>query len=148
LREFLQLHGEDGRALANDLDNLITLCRRCHLQVEMGQAMQGALTGVANLVRSVAPLFLMCDPRDLGVFAEVRSPFTRLPTVYVYDAVPGGMGLSARLYELQGPVLQAALEQVESCPCDHGCPSCVGPVTELDSAAKENTLALLRYLLA
>ncbi len=148
LREFLQLHGEDGRALANDLDNLITLCRCCHLQVEMGQAMQGALTGVANLVRSVAPLFLMCDPRDLGVFAEVRSPFTRLPTVYVYDAVPGGMGLSARLYELQGPVLQAALEQVESCPCDHGCPPCVGPVTELDSAAKENTLALLRYLLA
>jgi DEAD/DEAH box helicase domain-containing protein len=130
----------------NDPSNLVTLCRRCHLEAESAQAMQGALTAVANLVRNTAPLFLMCDPRDLGVFVEGRSAFTRQPTLVVYDTVPAGVGLSERLFGAQAQVLQAALEQVESCPCDWGCPACIGPVTEVDRAAKANSIALLRYL--
>ena len=107
---------------------------------------QGALTGVANLARHVAALFLMCDVRDLGVFAEVRSVFTREPTLFIYDSVPAGIGLSERLYRGQAQVLQAAMEQVEACSCEYGCPACIGPVGETDRAAKANTLALLRYL--
>ncbi len=133
-------------AQANELDNLITLCRSCHLQAEASRMTQGALTGVASLARHVAALFLMCDVRDLGVFAEVRSVFTREPTLFIYDSVPAGIGLSERLYRGQAQVLQAALEQVEACPCEFGCPSCIGPVGETDQAAKANTKALLRYL--
>lgn len=146
-REFSYIPGvNDNYQQANDLSNLVTVCRRCHLEAESSQAMQGALTGVANLVRSTAPLFLMCDPRDLGVFAEVRSVFTRQPTLFVYDTVPAGVGLSERLFGAQAQVLQAALEQVEACPCDWGCPACIGAVTEIDRVAKANTIALLRYL--
>jgi len=146
-REFNYIPGEtDTHVQANDLGNLITLCRRCHLEAESSQAIQGALTGIANLVRGVAPVFLMCDSRDLGVFAEVRSVFTRQPTLFVYDSVPEGVGLSERLYSGQQGVLRAALEQVESCPCELGCPACIGPVTDVDRAAKANTAALLRYL--
>lgn len=136
----------DGYAQLNDLDNLVTLCRSCHLKAEAPQMTQGALTGVANLARHVAALFLMCDVRDLGVYAEVRSVFTREPTLFIYDSVPAGIGLSERLYRGQAQVLQAALEQVEACSCEFGCPSCIGPVGETDRAAKANTTALLRYL--
>jgi DEAD/DEAH box helicase domain-containing protein len=147
LRDFTYAEaGDNLYAVANDLGNLVTLCRRCHQEAESSQAMQGALTGVAHLVRNVAPLFLMCDPRDLGVFSEVKSVFTREPTLFVYDAIAGGVGLSERLYSAQAQVLQGALEQVQSCPCDCGCPACIGPVTEADRAAKQNTVALLSYL--
>ncbi|MHB0875997.1 MAG: DEAD/DEAH box helicase, partial [Anaerolineae bacterium] len=147
LRDFAYAEvGDNLYAVANDLGNLVTLCRHCHVEAESSQAMQGALTGVANLVRNVAPLFLMCDPRDLGVFSEVKSVFTREPTLFVYDAVAGGIGLSERLFSAQAQVLQGALEQVESCPCEYGCPACIGPVTETDRAAKQNTVALLSYL--
>ena len=42
----------------------------------------------------------MCDPRDLGVLAQVQAPFTGQPTLYLYDAVPGGVGLTERLFTL------------------------------------------------
>jgi len=147
-REFGYVPGENDAYLqANDLANLVTLCRRCHIEAESAQMMQGALTGMGNLVRNVAPLFLMCDARDLGVFAEIRSVHTRLPTLYVYDRVPAGIGLSDRLFTMQDEVLRAALELVEACSCGYGCPACVGPVPEADSAAKTNTIGLLRFLL-
>jgi len=146
-REFNYVVGmNDNYLQANDPTNLITLCRRCHLQAEASQTMQGALTGVAHLLKGVAPVYLMCDPRDLGVFVEVRSTFTREPTLFVYDSAPEGIGLSERLYSLQPQVLQAALEQVESCSCEYGCPMCIGPVSEGDLSAKANTIGLLRYL--
>ncbi|GAC1394960.1 MAG: ATP-dependent helicase MrfA [Chloroflexota bacterium] len=89
--------------------------------------LQEGLLGLANVVVAVAPLFLMCDPRDVGVVAEARSPFTGLPTIYLYDNYPGGVGFSPRLYDLHEALLHAAGELIGACPCDTGCPSCVGP---------------------
>lgn len=86
----------------------------------------GALTGLANLIGNVAPLYLMSDPRDIGVYAQARSPFTGLPTVFVYDKVPGGVGFSERLFAIHDELLGAAFELARACPCADGCPSCVG----------------------
>lgn len=85
----------------------------------------------------------MCDPRDLGAVAEVRSTATRLPTVTVYEVYPGGVGYSARLYELHHDLLRQAADLVESCECRAGCPSCVGPL-ETAEGAKDACLSLLR----
>ncbi len=85
-----------------------------------------SLEGLANVVGNVAPLYLMCDPRDIGVYAELRSSYTSLPTVFVYDKIPGGIGFSLFLYELHRQLLTAALELIQQCPCNAGCPSCVG----------------------
>ena len=35
----------------------------------------------------------MVDPRDLGLVTQVRSPHHEAPTIYLYEAVPGGVGL-------------------------------------------------------
>ena len=146
-QEFNYVGGENDNYLqANDLRNLITLCHTCHRLAEAGQAMRSVLAALAHLVHNVAPIFLMCDGNDLGVVSEARSSFTGLPTLFVYDQVPSGVGLSQRLYELQDEVLEAAFEQVSDCPCEQGCPSCVGPVSALDEDIKARTRQALNQL--
>ncbi len=107
------------------------------------QALEAGLQGMAHALRHVASIRLMCDPRDLGAVAEVRSTATRLPTVTVYEVYPGGVGYSARLYELHHDLLRQAADLVESCECRAGCPSCVGPL-ETAEGAKDACLSLLR----
>ena len=129
--------------LANRLENLVTLCPACHHRVERTRGSRGALSGLAYLVRNLAPLHLMCDPGDLGSAVQARAPETGLPTVTLYDRAPGGAGLSVRLYELHDALLEAALDVVRRCPCADGCPGCVGPASDAGAGTKALTLRLL-----
>ena len=106
------------------------------------ETLEAGLQGMAHSLRHVASLRLMCDPRDLGSVAEVRSVTTRLPTVTLYEVYPGGVGFSARMYELHRELLDDAADLVRDCPCLAGCPSCVGPL-HLVEGAKEACLRLL-----
>ena len=133
---------ENYRA-ANALANLITLCPECHHRLETARAMQGTLDGLAGLLRSLAPLYLMCAPQDVGVTAELDFPFTHAPTIVLYDGVPGGVGLSAAVYELHDQLLRACLDWIRECPCDEGCPACVGAPSEIGMGAKARVRQLL-----
>ncbi len=108
---------------------------------------QAGLVGLGTVLSNVAPLFLMCDPRDIRAFTEVRSPFTGLPTAYLYDRYPGGTGLARRLYDLAPRVFTAARDLLRACPCPDGCPSCVGPANEV-GPAKSLTARFLAAALA
>jgi len=68
------------------------------------------------------------------------------PTVFIFDAYPGGIGFSDLLYEEHDRLLTSARNLIESCPCTHGCPSCVGPVLEVGPAAKETALAIIELI--
>ncbi len=113
---------------ANALANLLTLCRACHERVESTRGTQTALGGLAHALGNVAPLFLMCDPRDLGRLAEARSAETGAPTITLYDLAPEGLGLAEQLYQLRWELIRGAAELITACPCRDGCPACVGPV--------------------
>ncbi|WP_045758509.1 DEAD/DEAH box helicase [Xanthomonas albilineans] len=65
-----------------------------------------------------------------------------VPTVYLYDNAPGGVGLSEPLWERQAELVQRARELVQGCDCVAGCPACVGPVL----AAQEAGVATPRTL--
>jgi DEAD/DEAH box helicase domain-containing protein len=106
------------------------------------ETLEAGLQGMAHTLRHVASLRLMCDPRDLGAVAEVRSVTTRLPTVTVYEMYPGGVGYSARMYELHRELLEQGAALVHDCPCLAGCPSCIGPL-HLVEGAKEACQHLL-----
>ena len=106
--------------------------------------LQEGLLGLAHVLAHVAPLYLMCDPRDLGVHPEIKAPHTGRPTVFIYDNVPGGIGFAERLYNLHDELLRAAGDLIADCACEAGCPSCVGVPTE----PKLNGKALTRQLLA
>jgi DEAD/DEAH box helicase domain-containing protein len=106
------------------------------------ESLEAGLQGMAHSLRHVASLRLMCDPRDLGSVAEVRSVSTQLPTVTIFEVYPGGVGFAARLYELHRELLDDAAALVRDCPCAAGCPSCIGPL-HLVEGAKEACLRLL-----
>jgi DEAD/DEAH box helicase domain-containing protein len=59
------------------------------------------------------------------------------PTIFVFDAYPGGIGFSELLYHEHTELLSAVKSLIEKCPCAYGCPSCVGPTLEVGKSAKE-----------
>ena len=154
------------------------------------------VVGLAHCLHHLAPLYLMCDSRDLdhcvgeragrwfvrpesssqgryefalvptddsdtqgenwlrigadegdkleNLPSEVLGRFD--PTLYLYDSIPGGMGLASQLYDLFPQVLEQACQMLENCACEEGCPSCVGPPLEVGSRARACALAIARSL--
>jgi DEAD/DEAH box helicase domain-containing protein len=119
------------------------------LKLELsGEQLGGSLRALANLLHNVVPLWVMCDPRDIRAFAHVKSPFSDLPTVYVYDNHPGGVGFSQKLFHLSRDVWKGCLGMIQSCGCTDGCPSCVGPKMEVGEEGKIGALKLIEWVLA
>jgi DEAD/DEAH box helicase domain-containing protein len=136
-------------AQANRLDNLITLCRLDHRRAEENVRIRSGLAGVAYVLSQLAPLFLMCDPGDLGVHTDAAGAVRGgKPSVVLYDEVPAGIGFSERLFELHADMIQRAFELVRQCECPDGCPSCVGPGGENGMGGKAASLAILDTLLS
>ncbi len=105
-----------------------------------------ALIGAGRAIQTVASVLLMVDPRDLGLVSQVRSPHSERPTIYLYEAVPGGIGLAERLWERHGDLVAAAAALITSCDCDAGCPACTGPRLEPEIDARALALRLLGEL--
>lgn len=137
----------DSHQQANQLSNLVTLCPRCHGRAELRVRVRSGLAGLAFALGYLAPLFLMCDARDIGVHSDPASPLADgQPAVVIYDQVPAGVGFSERLFELHEELMAHAYELVAACECTEGCPSCVGPAGEEGYGGKRETLALLGAL--
>jgi DEAD/DEAH box helicase domain-containing protein len=110
--------------------------------------LQSGMLGVSNLLRIVAPLYLMCSPRDISVIYQVKGTFTQKPTLFVYDNSPGGIGLAEKCFTMQSLLLNHALDIVSNCDCKEGCPSCAGPVGEIGSEGKKASVSLLKEMIA
>jgi len=82
------------------------------------------LMGVRNLMLAALPSLAMCDRRDIS--GMVDSSNLGEPTIFVYDRYPGGVGFAQKGYELMDDWLGLCHAIVAECPCDGGCPSCVG----------------------
>jgi DEAD/DEAH box helicase domain-containing protein len=124
------------------------------------------LRGVTHLLHHLAPIFLLCDVRDLGSWLGDTTPAasgqevatrestrrrlleaeTFTPTIYLYDSHAGGIGLAERLFEVVPELVRHARETLRTCPCARGCPSCVGPVNEVGRRAKVTAAAILALL--
>ena len=110
---------------------------------------QNGLAGLGNALRTIAALMLMCDPRDLGVALteEIAGGLQVFePDLYLYDNYPGGIGQSAPLYRMAPRLVAQAAELLAACPCESGCPSCVGPVGEIGDRGKEAARRILAEL--
>jgi DEAD/DEAH box helicase domain-containing protein len=122
-----------------------------------GRVPAEGLWGIANVLGDVVTLHAMCDVMDVGTSVDARG--TGLPSVFLYDRYPGGLGFSQRAFGMVETLVAAACELITSCPCEAGCPSCVGaPVLphttgDPDGGArgripdKEAALVLLHHLL-
>ena len=137
------------------------------------QALDGFL-GAAYAIHSVAVLLTMSDRHDLGraigdgegqwfaitdaegrgklqgasgegIEIDVAKEF--IPTLFLYDNYPGGIGLSVPLYDLRDEVIAGARALVSACECRWGCPACVGPILATDEVGNRSPkIAALRAL--
>ena len=105
-----------------------------------------ALLGAGRAIQTVASVLLMVDPRDLGLVTQVRSPHSEAPTIYLYESVPGGVGLSERLWQRHDELIAGAADLIATCACDAGCPACTGPRLEPDVDTRALSLRLLGEL--
>jgi len=106
---------------------------------EMDEAAIGlVLSGAGSLIRQIAPIYILCDPRDLGIAERVRDPHFSVSALYIYDKYPGGTGLAESLAEKAVELFRSALFALDSCQCKDGCPSCVGA-----AGRKTETMAFL-----
>ncbi|MFW6214577.1 MAG: DEAD/DEAH box helicase [Alkalispirochaetaceae bacterium] len=115
---------------------------------EMAPATRGAvLARIGSLIQTVSPVFLLCERSDVGVTARLRDPHFGVPALYVHDVTPGGSGMAEAFSGKGGEILAAALELVVECPCEEGCPSCIGP-RDQNEEIDENPKARVKAFLA
>ena len=101
------------RQEANQLSNLVTLCPTCHRHVETAVRIRSGLAGLSFVLGNLAPLFLMCDSRDLGIHSDPQSPLADgQPAVIIYEQVPAGIGFSQRLFEVHDELMLRTSELV------------------------------------
>ncbi|KAA0562670.1 DEAD/DEAH box helicase [Bacillus sp. CH30_1T] len=110
------------------------------------ERLEEGLIGAAQSLKSIIPLFVMCDPSDIFVVPQIKAAHNEQPTIFIYDRYPGGIGLSEKVYEQMEKILLETFAMIERCPCKAGCPSCIGTDHSLDTA-KVDTLKLLHLFL-
>jgi DEAD/DEAH box helicase domain-containing protein len=118
--------------------------------------------GLAFAMRHVAQLLLMCDRHDVGVSIDggsldrrtrtggsggVPESLAAEPNIFIYDNYPGGIGFSRPLFEMHAPLLARTHDLITGCPCDSGCPSCVGPEGNTGPHAKLVASEILERLI-
>ncbi|ALA55177.1 DEAD/DEAH box helicase [Shouchella clausii] len=100
-----------------------------------------ALVALAHLLHHVAPVRIMCDRGDIHVVPQRKATHSGLPTIFLYDSYPGGIGLAKEVYERTNVILSDVAVLLDSCECESGCPSCVG-----SASSAKNIKVLVKML--
>ena len=140
------------------------------------QALDGFL-GASYAMHHVAAMQMLSEPHDIGRavgdgnarwFAtvgnngrgtmrnsegEALNPFELqqfTPTLFLYDNYPGGIGTTEPLFKRRQDMVGHAHRMVTECECEHGCPSCIGPILASDEvrgySPKQAALTVLTLL--
>jgi DEAD/DEAH box helicase domain-containing protein len=118
------------------------------------------VVGLAFAMRQVAQLLLMCDRQDIGISigsaeqgddtdlnrAGFPAKLSDQPRIFVYDNYPGGIGFSQPLFAMHDDLLARTHSLIAGCECQHGCPTCVGPVGNTGPLAKTVALRILESI--
>ena len=70
------------------------------------------------------------------------------PRIFIYDNYPGGIGFSEPLFGMHAELLSRTRELIAGCACEHGCPTCVGPIGNTGPLAKVVALRILDLVIA
>ena len=120
------------------------------------------VVGLAFAMRHIAQLLLMCDRQDIGISIgngdqADETDLTRTghpvmvsdePRIFIYDNYPGGIGFSEPLFGMHAELVSRTRELIAGCDCEHGCPTCVGPIGNTGPLAKIVALRILDLIVA
>lgn len=114
-----------------------------------------ALRGAGAALETTSCVALMCEPQDIGrtLGSESGSAETsnhaappqldvahdHRPILFLYDALPGGVGLARRIFERAGELMERAAKLIDDCPCHFGCPACVGASAVVGSQPRSSS---------
>jgi DEAD/DEAH box helicase domain-containing protein len=153
----------------------VTIPRRVMTSLPYGgDDRRDGVVGVAFAMRQIAQLLLMCDRHDVGVSIGNGSALDEGPAgadgsavarvgrgraagqapvdydeprIFVYDNYPGGIGLSEPLFTMRASLVAKTRDLIVTCPCESGCPSCVGPLGEVGPLAKTVAVDILSQVI-
>ena len=125
-----------------------------------GDDKRDGVIGLAFAMKNIAQLLLMCDAHDIGLSvdggslargsrtgggADAGTPVALAvePNIFIYDNYPGGIGFSRPLFDMHALLLERTRDLISTCPCESGCPSCVGPEGNTGPRAKLVASAIL-----
>ncbi len=97
----------------------------CNRVTSLGYSLHGALHAAEHALAGMIPLLVACDRSDIGGITSLNHVDTGHPTVFLFDTYPGGVGISEGLIGRLPELMCAALQVIEECSCEDGCPSCV-----------------------
>lgn len=97
---------------------------RDHIESERMHFM-GGIHALEHAAIGIMPLLVMTDRNDLGGISTPFHPQIGKAAVFIYDGVPGGLGLTEQAYEDAGSLMEKTFETISGCPCETGCPACV-----------------------
>ncbi|MBU42636.1 MAG: ATP-dependent helicase [Spirochaetaceae bacterium] len=141
----LEMHTQAGWILFDQ--DLLDEVAESLVQGALPSGYSGAmLAAVAHSFGIITPVYILCDRSDIAFRSDVRSTVFEKPAVYFYDGFPGGMELSYVALDNLESIATGALEVIENCGCQAGCPSCTG-VVDTEIPVKQATSLLLKKLL-
>jgi len=89
------------------------------------RAAPGALHAAEHAGIALMPLMAICDRWDIGGLSTPWHPQLGGPAIFIYEAYPGGAGISPVAFDAGRDHLVATRAAIADCPCLGGCPSCV-----------------------
>lgn len=85
----------------------------------------GSIHAAEHSLVGILPLIVQCDRNDVGGVSHPLHPDTNMTTIFLYDGVEGGIGITEKAYDRIEDVIASALKSIATCPCKDGCPSCI-----------------------
>lgn len=112
-----------------------------------GDDLIASLHGFEHALLATAPVIAGCSPQDIGSSWFTELPGHDGPVLYIFDRVPGGVGLAEILNGKINEWVHAATQLLENCGCYGGCPRCLMlprcPYNN-EALSKQGALAWLR----
>ena len=85
----------------------------------------GGLHALEHGLIGCMPLIILTERNDLGGIATPYHEQLKKGAVFVYDGIPGGIGLCSQAFETDKALLSRTLQIIGSCTCENGCPACI-----------------------
>ncbi len=122
LTEALRSHIREAYFATHDPEDEAAIAEEKRLEDEF---VVSALHAAEHACIALLPLFALCDRNDIGGLSTPYHPNTQEATIFIYDGIPGGVGIAERGYDVLRELWQETLTMLNECPCEDGCPSCV-----------------------
>ncbi len=116
-------------------ENVVRAYRRLLMRNQSGELTRNNhFEGIANAVKNAAMMVTMAARDDIDVIVSDNALIPdgqddEAVFLFIYDKYVGGLGYSEKIYDLVPKILANAIRMVANCPCEDGCPACVGDYT-------------------